>query len=135
MNLQALLEKVQSRYHIEERWHACAILSQDFPEQLQDVIDCLNQFTLLKSEIVVGGGRKSKIADRFDKFFAGRGWQESSTSIKMVIGERTVEMGTHKVDYCKGKIAVELEWNNKDPFYSTDLNAFRVTSTIFLRDR
>jgi hypothetical protein len=33
---------------------------------------------------------------------------------------------THKVDFCKGKIAIEVEWNNKDPFFSRDLAAFRM---------
>lgn len=33
---------------------------------------------------------------------------------------------THKVDYYKNRVAVELEWNNKDPFYDRDLNNFRL---------
>lgn len=126
MDIAQLKKATKNRYHVEEYWHACAILSQDFPEPLQDIIDCLNQFELLRSEIQVGGGGKTKIANRFDKFFFKRGWKEASTSIKMVVGERTVEMGTHKVDFSKGRIAVELEWNNKDPFFSRDLNAFRL---------
>ena len=35
-------------------------------------------------------------------------------------------METHAVDLCKGKVAIEVEWNNKDPFFSRDLNAFRL---------
>jgi len=29
---------------------------------------------------------------------------------------------THKVDCYKNRIALELEWNNKDPFFDRDLN-------------
>src|ERR1700730_2262722 len=126
MNLQGLIQATNSRYHIGERWHACAILSEDFPAELQDIIDCLNAFELLQSEIVVGGGGKSKIAIRFDKFLTQRGWQETSTSVTMTVGKKTFAMGTHKVDFCKSRVAVEVEWNNKDPFYSRDLNAFRL---------
>jgi hypothetical protein len=33
---------------------------------------------------------------------------------------------THKVDCFRNRIAVEIEWNNKDPFYDRDLNNFRL---------
>jgi hypothetical protein len=121
-----LIAVTGNRYHIEERWHACAILSQDFPSELQDIIGCLNNFRLLRSEIEAGGGGKTKIAGRFDGFFVSRGWREARTDVRMVVGDRTVEMGTHKLDNCKGRVAIEVEWNNKDPFFSRDLNAFRM---------
>ena len=33
---------------------------------------------------------------------------------------------THKVDCYKNRVALEVEWNNKDPFYDRDLNNFRL---------
>lgn len=33
---------------------------------------------------------------------------------------------THDVDCYKNRIALEVEWNNKDPFYDRDLNNFRL---------
>ena len=33
---------------------------------------------------------------------------------------------THKVDCYKNRIALEIEWNNKDPFFDRDLNNFRL---------
>jgi hypothetical protein len=33
---------------------------------------------------------------------------------------------THKIDCYKNRIALELEWNNKDPFFDRDLNNFRL---------
>jgi hypothetical protein len=33
---------------------------------------------------------------------------------------------THKVDCVKGRVGLEIEWNNKDPFYDRDLNNFRL---------
>lgn len=38
----------------------------------------------------------------------------------------TRESPTHKVDCFKGRVALELEWNNKDPFFDRDLNNFRL---------
>ena len=33
---------------------------------------------------------------------------------------------THLVDCFKGRVALELEWNNKDPFFDRDPNNFRL---------
>jgi hypothetical protein len=33
---------------------------------------------------------------------------------------------THKVDCYKNQVALEIEWNNKDPFFDRDLNNFRL---------
>ena len=33
---------------------------------------------------------------------------------------------THGVDCVKGKVALEIEWSNKDPFFDRDLNNFRL---------
>ena len=32
--------------------------------------------------------------------------------------------------YFKNRIAVEMEWNNKDPFYDRDLNNFRIRTSV-----
>lgn len=33
---------------------------------------------------------------------------------------------THRVDCFKNRVALEIEWNNKDPFFDRDLNNFRL---------
>src|SRR5947209_4339981 len=126
MGLEVIPKEVLETYHVEERRHACAILSVDFPNELRDVVECLQEFRLLRGEIEVGGGGKTKIARRFDSFLAARDWKEKSIKVGRQIGERLVESETHKVDFSKGRVAVEVEWNNKDPFFSRDLNAFRL---------
>jgi hypothetical protein len=37
-----------------------------------------------------------------------------------------IKKQTHKVDCFKGHVGLEIEWNNKDPFYDRDLNNFRL---------
>lgn len=32
---------------------------------------------------------------------------------------------THKVDCHKNRVALEIEWNSKDPFFDRDVNNFR----------
>lgn len=126
MTLSLVPSDIKKRFHVEEQRHACAILAEDFKDEFNDILECLRSFKLVRSEIVVGGGGKSKIAARFDDFLSSRGWQEKRTLIAMTVDGVERKMDTHKVDFCKGKVAVEVEWNNKDPFYARDLNAFRL---------
>ena len=44
----------------------------------------------------------------------------------MTIDEKTLESPTHKIDCFKNQVALEIEWNNKDPFFDRDLNNFRL---------
>lgn len=126
MGLEVIPAQTREKYHIEERRHACAILATDCAAELRDVVECLDQFELLRSEIVLGGGGKSKIAKRFDDFLATRRWEEKSVKISRRVDEAVTQSETHKVDFFKGHVAIEVEWNNKDPFFSRDLNAFRL---------
>jgi N6-adenosine-specific RNA methylase IME4 len=43
-----------------------------------------------------------------------------------MVDQSTTHSPTHKVDEYKNQVAVEVEWNNKDPFYDRDLNNFRL---------
>ena len=40
--------------------------------------------------------------------------------------ENTYDAPTHKIDCYKNRVALEVEWNNKDPFFDRDLNNFRL---------
>ena len=40
--------------------------------------------------------------------------------------DREWDSPTHKVDCFKGCVGLEIEWNNKDPFFDRDLNNFRL---------
>lgn len=126
MGLNLLPSEILGRYHVEERRHACAIMAADFPGELKNIVDCMAQFELLRSEIEIGGGGKSRIARRFDGFLSRENWKERSVKVGRSIEGNTLDLETHKVDFCKGRIAIEVEWNNKDPFFSRDLNAFRL---------
>jgi hypothetical protein len=80
----------------------------------------------LKSHIAVGGGRKSKVAEAIDGELYRKGWRETSFDTKITVDGRDMESPTHAVDCYKNRIALEIEWNNKDPFFDRDLNNFRL---------
>ena len=85
----------------------------------------LVQFRLRRSHITMGGGRKSPVAAAIDSEFYNRGWEEKAFATSMVVDDDTTETPTHKVDCFKSRVALEVEWNNKDPFYDRDLNNLR----------
>lgn len=126
MAIDLIPQDVRDRYIVLEVRHACAVLATDFPNEFADLLACLREFKLVRSEIVVGGGGKSKIAARFDHYLAAHGWGEKKVAVGMTVDGVTRDLETHKVDFLKGRVAIEVEWNNKDPFYSRDLNAFRL---------
>ena len=40
---------------------------------------------------------------------------------RIVVDDTEYVAPTHLVDCFKGRVALELEWNNKDPFFDRDL--------------
>ena len=117
---------VREHYECYEWKHASAILSQDFPVEWQDLLDLLTEFRLNRSWIITGGGNKSRLSAAIDGFLARRGWVEKQFQTAIEVDGRRMDSPTHKVDCFKNGIALEIEWNNKDPFYDRDLNNFRL---------
>lgn len=126
MGPNLLPEFIVNHYEIHEWKHACAILCNDFPNEWTDIIDVLTAFRLKKSYLTIGGGRKSKISGFIDDFLYKREWVEKSFQTQVVVDENTMDTPTHKIDCYKNRVALEIEWNNKDPFYDRDLNNFRL---------
>jgi hypothetical protein len=126
MSIDLLPAAIRDNYEVHEWKHACAILASDFPQEWQDIIDLLSQFQFCKSWITVGGGRKSIVADAIDRFLFARGWREKQFFTSVKVDQTEMESPTHKVDCYKNRVALEVEWNNKDPFFDRDLNNFRL---------
>ncbi|HAK11514.1 MAG TPA: restriction endonuclease [Chitinophagaceae bacterium] len=126
MGTELLPREILEKYEVHEWKHACAILKHDFPNEWDDIIELLKQFKLCKSWIVEKGGGKSKVAKAIDTYLDQRGWVEKEFETSVKVDDRTMDSPTHKVDCYKNRIALEIEWNNKDPFFDRDLNNFRL---------
>jgi hypothetical protein len=122
----SLPRSIGDQYEFHEWRHATAILSTDYKEEWRDVLEVLGTFRLHRSEILDHGGSKSKIAKRIDGPLIGRGWKERSFKTRIVIDDNSLDSPTHKVDCFKNSVGLEVEWNNKDPFFDRDLNNFRL---------
>lgn len=126
MGTELLPQYIRDSYEVHEWKHACAILKQDFPNEWADVIEVLTDFRFCRSWLTVGGGRKSKISEAIDSELYSRGWVEKQFDTEIVIDNNRIESPTHQVDCFKNRVALEIEWNNKDPFFDRDLNNFRL---------
>jgi hypothetical protein len=127
MTNQALVPTdISDRYEAHEWRNGLAILTAAHPEEWSDILTVLRGFTLLKSDILKPGGRKSTIADKLDGKFFGLGRTEKGFDTRIVVDNVEHAAPTHKVDCYKSRVALEVEWNNKDPFYDRDLNNFRL---------
>jgi len=119
-------KKVEQNFEIHEWRHAVAILKADFPKEFQDICDVLSRFSLRKSWISEGGGSKSKVANWIDSEFTKLGWKAKNFDTRIKVDDAETASPTHEVDCFKNRIALEIEWNNKDPFFDRDLNNFRL---------
>lgn len=125
-NLPLIPDVILARYAVHEWRNGLAILSAARPEEFADVVTVLGGFQLLRSDILKTGGSKSEIAGKLDRHFTELGWREKSFDTKIVVDSVEYVTPTHKVDCYKNRVALEVEWNNKDPFFDRDLNNFRL---------
>lgn len=102
------------------------MLDRAYPEEFSNLLEVLSEFRLLEQHIRVGGGRKSAVAAMLDGHFYRLGWAEKAFDTAIMLDDETFKSPTHKVDCLKNQVAVEIEWNNKDPFFDRDLNNFRL---------
>jgi hypothetical protein len=119
-------EDIAERYEVREWRNGLAILTAARPAEWRDICEVLSGFILLRSDILKPGGAKSDIAGKLDGHFTRLGWIEKQFDTRIVVDKVEHHAPTHKVDCYKNRVALEVEWNNKDPFYDRDLNNFRL---------
>src|SRR5690606_5865207 len=102
--------------------NARTILEHGHPRQFADVMAVVKAFRLRHTEVMKKGGRKTAVAEAVDSGFYALGWKEHKFETAIEVDKVKSDSPTHSVDCFDGKIALEVEWNNKDPFYDRDLN-------------
>jgi CRISPR-associated protein Csd2 len=113
-------------YEIYDYNHAAVILKHEFPTEFGDIVDVLNAFRISKADITARGGNESNIPKSFSAILRPLGWKEDKLTVETRVGDILVKSpDTHKVDYIKGGVALDLEWNSKDQTFDRDLYAFR----------
>ncbi len=118
-------EDLRDLYEVYEYRHAAALLYSEFPVLYKEICDGLRTFRFTKAQLIESGGNESGIPKTFSSILRPKGWLEGKLSASLVVDGEPVQQDTHKIDYIKGRIAFDLEWNSKDQTFDRDLFAFR----------
>lgn len=109
--------------------HAEAILAVDFPEVVEQLESALLGVRLPITEIVGSGGGEAQLTQRLRRGFQQLGWNKRNIEMKKIVDGVERESVTHEIDHFlalnQGNFALEIEWNNKDPFFDRDLENFK----------
>jgi len=126
-----MLKKLKKQgFDIQFVSHAQAILKVDFAAALKELEETLQTIAIPMTEIIGSGGGESKGTQRLRRALAAQQWRKAKFEIRKTINGVERESISHEVDHVRifegiGTIAMEIEWNNKDPFFDRDLENFK----------
>lgn len=143
--------EVLKLYDVYSYRHAAAILKTSFPNELNEIEQALLKFRITINDIALPGGNESVIPKQFSEQLRPHNWYETRIQGDLIIrvfeqSEEVLSTGKlkkhklpdkppiilnnyidgHKIDYVKGRVALDMEWNSKDQTYDRDLYAFRM---------
>lgn len=145
-------QDIRDLYDVYSYRNAAVILSETRTEEFRDLLEALRSFRITKDMIRTAGGNESDIPKLLSGSLRPLGWHETIVQgdllVKLLWKEQTgtnakgkaiFERKTreilrkkyldgHKIDYVKGKVAFDLEWNSKDQTFDRDLYAFSAFS-------
>jgi Restriction endonuclease BglII len=120
-------------FDVQALQHAEAILKADMPTALAELEDALASLEIPVAEIVMGGGGEAPSTQRMRNGLTAAGWAKRIMTVRKLVsnGEQEIETQSlsHEIDHVKvfgsKLVALEIEWNNKDPFFDRDLESFK----------
>lgn len=106
-----------------------SILKDHFSEVLDDLKYVLSGFWIDEKQTILGGGGLSSITQLLRDRLYERNWNKINIKSEQKVRSRTLKSESHEIDhfkeFSKGNVGLEIEWNNKDPFFDRDLENFR----------
>lgn len=109
--------------------HAEAIILHDFPDLIEELEAALLNISLPMTEIIGGGGGEAKMTQRLRRGLAAKDWTKHNFELRKTVDGVAKEAISHEIDHVRraerGVFALEIEWNNKDPFFDRDLENFK----------
>jgi hypothetical protein len=142
--------EVRARYEVHSYRHAAAILATSFPDELAEIEQALLDFNMTTRDIGTPGGNESDIPKKYSRILRPLGWVETRIQGDLLVRMQEFDeeflangkmrklkrpegephlienfIDGHKIDYVKGRVACDLEWNSKDQTFDRDLYAMR----------
>lgn len=139
---------LREKYEVYSYRSAATILAESHPEEFAELCEALREFSITRTMIRTAGGNESDIPKLLSAKLRPKGWYETIIRGDLIVELISrVQVGTdrggkpktaaktrrirrekyldgHKVDYVKGRVAFDLEWNSKDQTFDRDLYAF-----------
>ena len=133
------------KFEFHNYGHAMEILGQAFSTEWNDIQDCLQRLQISVEELRAAGGNETAIPKKFDDVLYPLGWREIRITGDLLVkmyprrknqrgrfdkqpfDEKILEgyIDGHNIDFIKGKVAFDLEWNSKDQTFDRDFLAMR----------
>lgn len=125
-----MFESLKDRgFQVEIHSHAKAILSVDFPDAVEELERVIGSLSIPIQEIIGSGGGETQGTQRLRRALAEIGWRKMNFVVEKRINGVEREAISHEIDHVQtfgnGVVALEIEWNNKDPFFDRDLENFK----------
>lgn len=140
-----LPEEVQGKFEAYNYNHAFELLTQTFPNEWTEVLNCLKGIEITVEDARKRGGNESPIPPKFGSFLEPLGWKEIKITGDLTIkfyprkGKKKSNFAEspnaqkvildfidgHNIDYVKDRVALDVEWNSKDQTFDRDLFAMR----------
>ncbi len=106
-----------------------SIINDHFDQARDEIDQILSGFHIHERQILAGGGGLSTITQDLGSRLRTEGWIKKNIASEHHVDGKVLTSESHEVDHYKsftrGNIGLEIEWNNKDPFYDRDLENFR----------
>jgi len=126
-----VFEKIKAKgYQVLGLHHAEAILTHDMGTAIDELEAVLSDISIPVEELVRGGGGEGELTQRIRRQLADKyEWRGHRFEVKKIVDGVVKESISHEIDhvkaFSKGTFALEIEWNNKDPFFDRDLENFK----------
>lgn len=130
---------IADKYEFYNFNSALEILTQSYPEEFAELVQTLERFEIRLDDILEKGGNESNIPKKLSELLRPLEWREMEISgdlvVRLLEGKKRKEVyrefalkefiSGHKIDYVKGNVAIDMEWNSKDQTFDRDLLAMR----------
>lgn len=134
-------DDILERYEIHSYRHAADILAKSFPDEFAEILDALRRFKITVADLRKKGGNESEMPKKLSAILEPQGWKQMKLQGDLILKkiarygkskeehvEDTIEfesfIDSHYIDYVKGRVAFDMEWNSKDQTFDRDLYAF-----------
>ena len=130
---------VELGFDVRSSFYADSLLLGAFKTQSDELADILRNYTIHVDELIRGGGGEATQTQRLGTELVAVGWKEEheihfSNRIEIqrntnILLSTETKSETHKIDHLlidddQRILGLEVEWNNKDPFFDRDLETF-----------